>query len=99
MTEIEKAIEVIDMVWHPANYSDMKDNELRVDSNELNKACEMAVSALKKQKFFTNCKDCRCLEYIEDEYAKVSFCSKLGCYDVDIENDGCTFYEDWGDEQ
>ena len=47
--KIEKAIEMIDKVWHPSKYSNEVDNELHVDADELDKACELEISALEKQ--------------------------------------------------
>lgn len=52
--DIKKAIDMINKVWHPSEYSNEVDNELHLDSNELNKACELAVLALQKQMQFSN---------------------------------------------
>lgn len=49
MNDIEKAIEMIDKVWHPGKYLNEADNELHVDADELDKACELATIALEKQ--------------------------------------------------
>jgi len=51
----------------------------------------LAIQALEKMKYFKNCKDCNC-------YDSQGECEKFGV-EVDGDYDGCTFYEDWGDEQ
>lgn len=49
MKDIEKAIEMIDKVWHPGKYSNEADSELYVDADELNKACELAILGLEEK--------------------------------------------------
>lgn len=97
--EIEKAIEFLrnkkidDIEMLEFNELECVVNKLKSNIEDYN----IAIQALEKMTYFRNCKDCSCLDYIEDDEEEIPYCDKVDCV-VDLECDGCTFYEDWGDE-
>ncbi len=93
---IEKAIEALKMDNELMQFNPNTGEDYPIElQNEINqdiyKANLVAISALEKQQYFRNCKDCRCLE----GNGNYNRCTKF-YIGVNPELDGCTFYEDWG---